>query len=235
MFCVLFVLFLSFVFLEALVCFDPREVQVLKFDKNGYTKYNETKSVKQMRCISDSYGDCYFYSESVDNIVCKNLGVDDNQQIIWDCSGKKSEDVDFNGMQITCEGCHYPDDNLKIVGSCSVEYHLKSSIDPVFMSILGLLVFFGLGVPILIAIIKMIYPHNRGYHNLNRSPQIYPSAPPQNPSEYPDVENGYQNSIPFNHEDNSNYITTSGNTLFYASILSSSLGSKFGNSFATIN
>lgn len=100
-----------------------RNVQVLTFKEGRLTTSRRNVPVQQLLCTN-----CY--TQEMKNVVtsmqCFNTGFD-GKDVNWKCKSEISKKWLLSNVDVVCEGYDYPDDPYILVGSCSVEYQLKTN------------------------------------------------------------------------------------------------------------
>ncbi|MBA42505.1 MAG: hypothetical protein CMF62_00660 [Magnetococcales bacterium] len=98
-------------------------VQKLEFYKDKLTTSDGFKQREQLNCIG---GSGYNYRNSVENIICENIGVNMLNKTLWKCDAKYLNNVKLGDYQILCE--EYPDKPKYIIkNSCSIDFKLENS------------------------------------------------------------------------------------------------------------
>lgn len=58
-------------------------------------------------------------------VECDNAGFDqDRRKFNWRCQADVSDRVEFNHVEVICEGYDYPEDDYILLGSCGLEFTL---------------------------------------------------------------------------------------------------------------
>ncbi len=102
--------------------FDPKNVNTITFRKNQYTSGNRTNPIKQLNCVG---GNACSKSHAIDMVQCKNMGVNDSNDIQWKCETDLPSNLSIGDTNINCEGYSDNTDKLKLVNSCGLEYSLN--------------------------------------------------------------------------------------------------------------
>lgn len=100
-----------------------KDVQSLVFYRNKRTTSKRTHSIHQLSCVGGTAG-CKLFTP--DSVECENLGSagDDKTKISWRCHAEMSDRVQFNHVEVICEGYDYAEDDYILVGSCGLEFTL---------------------------------------------------------------------------------------------------------------
>lgn len=104
---------------------DLKNVQAFTFEKNKYTTGSRLNPIPQLNCVG---GNACDDSHIINNIQCTNMGTDDYGKIQWKCNASCTGVNNFymTNTDVTCEGLTSNTDELKLKGSCGLNYHLYS-------------------------------------------------------------------------------------------------------------
>jgi len=100
------------------------------------------KEVKSLRFVYGQYAlntrdndlipqlDCAYNPLNDDNalprdVICNNVGFDNTGAIKWKCEAIMGSNLEFDNLQVSCEGYSAPGDEYVKEGSCSLRYTLK--------------------------------------------------------------------------------------------------------------
>jgi len=98
-------------------------VGMLQFNAGEYAVNTRTPdSIPRLTCAYNPLNDDSYLPTSV---TCKNKGYDDSGSIMWKCKADMDASLDFDNIQISCEGYNYPGDKMVRAGSCALTYTLK--------------------------------------------------------------------------------------------------------------
>jgi len=102
-----------------------QDIGVLQFNVGEYAVNTRTpESIPRVTCAYNPLGDDNYLPTSV---ICKNKGLDESGSIIWKCEANMDSSLDFDNIQISCEGYNYPGDEFVRKGSCALTYTLKTT------------------------------------------------------------------------------------------------------------
>jgi hypothetical protein len=102
-------------------------IKSLVFNKGQQTTFR--RSAGPMSQLTCHPGDgmkqktCDEFAPSV--VRCKNVGMDDTNNIVWDCEAELGDHFKFGKTVVSCEGYEHPDDPNILKGSCCLEYMLE--------------------------------------------------------------------------------------------------------------
>ena len=103
------------------------EVKTLIFTRNMRTTSRRTHSIHQLSCVGGTAG-CKLFTPDV--VECHNEGLDKKTaKPEWRCEADISDRVQFNHVEVICEGYDYPEDDNILMGSCGLEFTLDY-VDP---------------------------------------------------------------------------------------------------------
>jgi len=101
------------------------DVKVLQFNVGEMAVNTRTpEDIPRVTCAYNPLGDDNALPRS---ILCKNKGTDDTGSIIWKCEGKMNKALEFDNIQVSCEGYDYPGDEFIRKGSCALTYTLRTT------------------------------------------------------------------------------------------------------------
>lgn len=100
-----------------------QDIEVLTLRQGHMTTSRRTTPVPQLSCVGVLCNDVIL----PDVVQCYNKGVDDRERIQWKCEGKLQPGVYFKNLEVSCEGFENRDDPFVLVGSCGLEYTLRTS------------------------------------------------------------------------------------------------------------
>lgn len=104
-----------------------RDVKTLTFTRHKRTTSRRTHSIHQLSCVGGTAG-CKLFTPDV--VECDNGGFDEEKKRLnWRCHAEMSDRVQFNHVEVICEGYDYPEDDYILIGSCGLEFTLDYS-DP---------------------------------------------------------------------------------------------------------
>ena len=101
-----------------------QDVQVLTFTKGKLSAYRRSSPVPQIKCVGGE-AEGLFEPEV---IVCRNMGLNDQQKVQWQCKAELPKGLRLGTTTVTCEGYTGANDPHILAGSCGVEYTLHGSI-----------------------------------------------------------------------------------------------------------
>ena len=93
-------------------------IETLVLNKGDMTTGRRSTPVPQLECLNNC-------NNIPDIVICKNTGLSDNGDPVWDCQATLSEGIKFTRLDVTCEGYDYPDDPYILKGSCGLSYSLS--------------------------------------------------------------------------------------------------------------
>jgi len=96
-----------------------RNIDSLVFSRDSKTTGRRSSPIPQMQCTG---GPCHLSPAS---IFCKNIGLDSNDDVNWECKATLTSGVTLGKVQVSCEGYDYPEDPYILKGSCGLEYALE--------------------------------------------------------------------------------------------------------------
>jgi hypothetical protein len=96
-----------------------RDVQSLSFRNGFLTTARRGKPIPHLNCES---GYC---AESPKNVMCKNVGLSDNSDPIWECTGYGMSGYKMTHSDVSCEGYDNPTDQYILKGSCGVFFGIS--------------------------------------------------------------------------------------------------------------
>jgi len=100
-----------------------KDVPKLRFLAGAYAlNTRDYDLIPQLQCAYNPLNDPSV--EPID-VTCYNRGVDSTGQIVWQCDGITHKAVEFDNLQISCEGYNFPGDELVKEGSCALKYTLR--------------------------------------------------------------------------------------------------------------
>ena len=99
------------------------DVKTLTFFRNKRTTSRRTHSIHQLSCVGGTAG-CKLFTP--DSVECQNGGpsIDQKSKVNWRCHAEMSDRVQFNHVEVICEGYDYAEDEHILVGSCGLEFTL---------------------------------------------------------------------------------------------------------------
>uniref|UniRef100_A0A6G1SEK8 Store-operated calcium entry-associated regulatory factor n=1 Tax=Aceria tosichella TaxID=561515 RepID=A0A6G1SEK8_9ACAR len=99
------------------------DVKTLTFIRNKRTTSRRTHSIHQLSCVGGTAG-CKLFTPNV--VECHNTGTNDKTtgKPKWRCQADMSDRVQFNHVEVICEGYDYPEDDYILMGSCGLEFTL---------------------------------------------------------------------------------------------------------------
>ena len=100
------------------------EVKALTFYKDRMTTSRRTSPIKQLNCVG---GNACKYSNLIETVQCLNRGTDEYGDVQWECSAQLPEYLRLGQAIVSCEGYTSSNDNMKLVGSCGLEYYLQTT------------------------------------------------------------------------------------------------------------
>jgi len=105
-----------------------KDVKSLRFIAGQYAlNTRNTQAIPQLECAYTPVEDPSLLPQDV---ICHNAGFDSTGAIVWKCDAIMSDTLEFDNLQVTCEGYNRPGDEYVKEGSCSLRYTLKmASVD----------------------------------------------------------------------------------------------------------
>jgi len=101
------------------------DIQVLQFNAGEYAV--NTRTPENIPTLSCAYNPLNNDNLLPTSVTCKNKGVDSTGSVVWKCSGNMDASLEFDNVQISCEGYSFPGDKYVRRGSCALAYTLKVS------------------------------------------------------------------------------------------------------------
>jgi len=102
-----------------------KNVESLRFIRGQYAlNTRDTTLIPQLECAYNPLNDP---SLEPADVICYNKGVDSTGSVMWKCDGIMSKSVDFDNLQVSCEGYSQPGDEYVKEGSCALRYTLKAA------------------------------------------------------------------------------------------------------------
>jgi len=99
------------------------DVKMLKFKAGEYAVNTRTnEDIPRLSCAYNPLGDD---SRLPTSVTCRNKGLDDRGNIIWKCEAEMDKSLEFDNLQVSCEGYDFPGDKYIRAGSCALTYTLK--------------------------------------------------------------------------------------------------------------
>ena len=102
-----------------------KDLKTLTFYRNKRTTSRRTHSIHQLSCVGGTAG-CKLFTP--DKVECENVATPNEKtsihKINWTCRADMSEKVQFNHVEVICEGYDYPEDDYILLGSCGLEFTL---------------------------------------------------------------------------------------------------------------
>lgn len=98
-----------------------RNIDSLVFNRDSKTTGRRSSPIPQMQCTG---GPCHLSPSSV---FCKNIGLDANDGVNWECKASLPNGVTLGRVEVSCEGYDYPEDPYILKGSCGLEYTLDGA------------------------------------------------------------------------------------------------------------
>lgn len=126
---ILFIFSLAIYFANAQISYQGkvllRDVSSLSFKNDGiFTTSRKGSRIPKMNCES---GLCEF---GPNNILCKNVGLNDENDVVWECTGYGLTDgYKLTHSDVSCEGYDYPEDPYIVSGSCGLYYGIAKNIN----------------------------------------------------------------------------------------------------------
>ena len=107
--------------------FDLTKVETLTFQKNYLTTSRRVQPMNQLMCEG------YYckYNTNIQSVQCKNTGVNEYNDVQWDCKTQLPYGISFEKLRVSCEGFRSSDDFLKLRGSCGLIYSLQHQVTPI--------------------------------------------------------------------------------------------------------
>ena len=98
-------------------------ISVLTLRANQFTHARRTAPVAQLKCL----GGCERVFPDV--VQCRNMGFD-GVTAQWRCEATLPDNVEFDHVEVSCEGFSRPGDQNVLPGSCGLEFTLKTRRPP---------------------------------------------------------------------------------------------------------
>jgi len=100
-----------------------KEVKSLRFVAGQYAlNTRDSQLIPQLECAYTPIEDPTALPVDV---LCTNMGLDHTGSIVWSCNGIMADNLEFDRLQVSCEGYDHPGDEYVKDGSCALKYTLK--------------------------------------------------------------------------------------------------------------
>jgi len=100
-----------------------KNVKTLRFFAGQYAlNTRDNQPIPQLECAYNPLNDPSALPTAV---TCHNSGVDYSGAVVWKCKAKMADTLEFDNLQVSCEGYSRPGDEYVKEGSCALRYTLK--------------------------------------------------------------------------------------------------------------
>lgn len=101
-----------------------KNIKLLTLHRNQLTTGKRITPIAQLRCVG---GSAEAHAPQIRVVQCFNIGFDGTTQL-WHCLTEIEQNVVLERVTVSCEGYHYPDDPIVLIGSCGLTYSLEYAV-----------------------------------------------------------------------------------------------------------